>query len=59
MQLWYCILHAYIAVDETQKKQARLKQSDSHFIVGLQQSNGSWLLNDQLAGTMSKSVQEL
>ena len=25
MQLWYCILHAYAAVDETQKKQARLK----------------------------------
>ena len=36
-----------------------LKQSDPSFIVGLQQANGSWLLNDQLAGAMSKSVQEL
>jgi len=35
------------------------KQSDPSFIVGLQQANGSWLLNDQLAGAMSKSVQEL
>ena len=35
------------------------KQSDPSFIVGLQQVNGSWLLNDQLAGAMSKSVQEL
>ena len=35
------------------------KQSGSSIIVGLQQANGSWLLNDQLAGAMSKSVQEL
>ena len=33
------------------------KQSDPSFIVGLQQANGSWLLNNQLAGAMSKSVQ--
>ena len=35
------------------------KQSDSSFIVGLQQANGSWLLNDQLAGALAKSVEEL
>jgi len=35
------------------------KQSGSSIIVGLQQANGSWLLNDQLAGAISKSVQEL
>ena len=35
------------------------KQSDPSFIVGLQQANGSWLLNDQLAGALAKSVQEL
>ncbi|XP_065917471.1 von Willebrand factor A domain-containing protein 5A-like isoform X2 [Dysidea avara] len=34
-------------------------QSDSSFIVSLQQSNGSWVLNDQLAGAMSKSVEKL
>ena len=34
-------------------------QSGSSFIVGLQQANGSWVLNDQLAGAMSKSVDEL
>jgi len=31
------------------------KQLDHNFIVGLQQANGSWLLNDQLAGAISKS----
>ena len=31
-----------------------------NFIVSLQQANGSWLLNDQLAGeVVSKSVEEL
>ena len=35
------------------------KQTGASFIVSLQQANGSWLLNDQLAGVMSKSVEEL
>ena len=35
------------------------KQTGSSFIVSLQQANGSWLLNDQLAGVVSKSVEEL
>ena len=30
-----------------------------NFIVCLQQANGSWLLSDQLAGVVSKSVEEL
>ena len=34
-------------------------QSDASFIVSLQQFDGSWLLNDKLAGVMSKSVEEL
>ncbi|XP_065884479.1 von Willebrand factor A domain-containing protein 5A-like isoform X1 [Dysidea avara] len=33
--------------------------SDTSFIVGLQQFDGSWLLNDKLAGVVSKSVEEL
>jgi len=28
------------------------EQSDPSFIVGLQQANSSWLLNDQLAGAI-------
>ena len=35
------------------------KQTGASFIVSLQQANGSWLLNDQLAGVVSKSVEEL
>ena len=35
------------------------KQTGASFIVSLQQANGSWLLNDQLAGVMSKSIEEL
>jgi len=35
------------------------KQSDPSFIVSLQQFDGSWLLNDKLAGVVSKSVEEL
>ena len=35
------------------------KQTEASFIVSLQQANGSWLLNDQLAGVVSKSVEEL
>ena len=35
------------------------KKTGSSFIVSLQQANGSWLLNDQLAGVVSKSVEEL
>ena len=35
------------------------KQIEAGFIVSLQQANGSWLLNDQLAGVVSKSVEEL
>ena len=35
------------------------KQTGASFIVSLQQANGSWLLNDQLAGVVSKSVKEL
>ena len=35
------------------------KQTEAGFIVSLQQANGSWLLNDQLAGVVSKSVEEL
>jgi len=34
-------------------------QSDPSFIVSLQQFDGSWLLNDKLAGVVSKSVEEL
>ena len=34
------------------------KQTGASFIVSLQQANGSWLLNDQLAGVVSKSVEE-
>jgi len=36
-----------------------LKQSGPSFIVSLQQFDGSWLLNDKLAGVVSKSVEEL
>ena len=35
------------------------KQSDPSFIVSLKQFDGSWLLNDKLAGVVSKSVEEL
>ena len=35
------------------------EQTGASFIVSLQQANGSWLLNDQLAGVVSKSVEEL
>ena len=35
------------------------KQSDLSFIVSIQQCDGSWLLNDKLAGVVSKSVEEL
>ena len=35
------------------------KQAGASFLVSLQQANGSWLLNDQLAGVVSKSVEEL
>ena len=35
------------------------KQTGASFIVSLQQASGSWLLNDQLAGVVSKSVEEL
>ena len=35
------------------------KEAGASFIVSLQQANGSWLLNDQLAGVVSKSVEEL
>ena len=36
-----------------------VKQTGVNFIVSLQQANGLWLLNDQLAGVVSKSVEEL
>ena len=36
-----------------------VKQTGVNFIVSLQQANGSWLLNDQLAGVVSESVEEL
>ena len=35
------------------------KLTGVNFIVSLQQANGSWLLSDQLAGVVSKSVEEL
>ena len=35
------------------------KQKGANFIISLQQANGSWLLNDQSAGVVSKSVKEL
>ena len=35
------------------------KQHESSFIISLQQFDGSWLLNDKLAGVVSKSVEEL
>jgi len=35
------------------------KQFDPSFVVSLQQFDGSWLLNDKLAGVVSKSVEEL
>ena len=35
------------------------KPTGINFIVSLQQANGSWLLSDQLAGVVSKSVEEL
>ena len=41
------------------KKTFSPKQTEINFIVSLQQANGSWLLNDQLAGVVSKSVEEL
>ena len=53
------------ASDETRgrgmiKNTSSPKQTGASFIVGLQQANGSWLLNDQLAGAIvSKSVEEL
>ena len=34
---------------------SQTKQTGASFIVSLQQANGSWLLNDQLAGVVSKS----
>ena len=34
-------------------------KTGTSLIVSLQQANGSWLLNDQLAGVVSKSVEEL
>ena len=35
------------------------KEAGASFIASLQQANGSWLLNDQLVGVVSKSVEEL
>ena len=34
-------------------------KTGTSLIVSLQQANGSWLLNDQLAGVIIKSVEEL
>ena len=43
-----------------QNTTSSVKQTGVNFIVSLQQANGSWLLNDQLAGdVVSKSVEEL
>ena len=43
-----------------QNATSSVKQTGANFIVSLQQANGSWLLNDQLAGdVVSKSVEEL
>ena len=43
-----------------QNMTSSVKQTGVNFIVSLQQANGSWLLNDQLAGeVVSKSVEEL
>ena len=42
-----------------QSSSSPAKQTGVNFIVSLQQANGSWLLSDQLAGVVSKSVEEL
>ena len=42
-----------------QSSSSPAKQTSVNFIVSLQQANGSWLLSDQLAGVVSKSVEEL
>ena len=47
------------AYKATRKDASSPKQTGAGFIVSLQQANGSWLLNDQLAGVVSKSVEEL
>ena len=48
-----------LASEGTPKHTVPPKQTGASFIVSLQQANGSWLLNDQLAGVVSKSVEEL
>jgi len=35
------------------------KHTGVNLIISLQQANGSWLLNDQLASLVSKSVEEM
>ena len=48
-----------LASEGTSKYAIPPKQTRASFIVSLQQANGSWLLNNQLAGVVSKSVEEL
>ena len=48
-----------LASEGTSKYAIPPKQTGASFIVSLQQANGSWLLNNQLAGVVSKSVEEL
>ena len=44
---------------ESASSPAKQLQTGTDFIVSLQQANGSWLLSDQLAGVVSKTVEEL
>ena len=49
-------LELHLSIESTSSP---AKQTGVDFIVSLQQANGSWLLSDQLAGVVSKSVEEL
>ena len=44
---------------ESASSPAKQLQTGTDFIVSLQQANGSWLLSDQLAVVVSKTVEEL
>ena len=54
-----CLNDSISIRENTPKYTIPPKQTGASFIVSLQQANGSWLLNDQLAGVVFKSVEEL
>ena len=54
-----CVVLALLSSSAASSAPPSPKQPDPSFIVSLQQFDGSWLLNDKLAGVVSRSVEEL